>query len=182
MLIQWWASVVDDGPTLNQHWMNVSCFWYLRQRDDLCGSKGYLVFSWQRWQVWWIVSMKCSHSIIPAGVYVYICHIPCLDGGTEYFRGGHFKACNASHQSHYTTPPQSPPTRLFPIPAPLADNVIICILTNLSPLVIFKQQIAVQIDIWTAKPDFWDVFNPLSAEVFMHKPRRPKGFFNLKLS
>ena len=25
MLIQCWASVADDGPTLYQHWMNVSC-------------------------------------------------------------------------------------------------------------------------------------------------------------
>ena len=25
MLVQCWASVVDDGPTLNQHWVNVSC-------------------------------------------------------------------------------------------------------------------------------------------------------------
>ena len=24
MLVQCWASVVDDGPTLNQHWVNVS--------------------------------------------------------------------------------------------------------------------------------------------------------------
>ena len=25
MLVQCWASVVDDGPALNQHWVNVSC-------------------------------------------------------------------------------------------------------------------------------------------------------------
>ena len=25
MLVYCWASVVDDGPTLNQHWLNVSC-------------------------------------------------------------------------------------------------------------------------------------------------------------
>ena len=25
MLVLWWASVEDDGPTLNQHWVNVTC-------------------------------------------------------------------------------------------------------------------------------------------------------------
>ena len=25
MLVQCWASVVDDGPILYQHWVNVSC-------------------------------------------------------------------------------------------------------------------------------------------------------------
>ena len=25
MLVQCWADVVDGGPTLNQHWFNVSC-------------------------------------------------------------------------------------------------------------------------------------------------------------
>ena len=25
MLVQCWASVADDGPTLNQHWVSVSC-------------------------------------------------------------------------------------------------------------------------------------------------------------
>ena len=25
MLFQFWASVEDGGPTLQQHWMNVSC-------------------------------------------------------------------------------------------------------------------------------------------------------------
>ena len=26
MLVRCWASVVDGGPALNQHWVNVSCF------------------------------------------------------------------------------------------------------------------------------------------------------------
>ena len=26
MLVQYWADVVDGGPTSNQHWLNVSCF------------------------------------------------------------------------------------------------------------------------------------------------------------
>ena len=81
--------------------------------------------------------MKCTHSVIPTGLYVYICHIPCLDGGTEYIRGGHFKACTASHQSHYTTPPHSPvppppphSSLTPPNPRPLPDNAIICIPTD----------------------------------------------------
>ena len=34
MLFQCWSSVADGGPTLKQHWVNVSCWW-----DDnaICG-------------------------------------------------------------------------------------------------------------------------------------------------
>ena len=29
ILVQYWADVVDGGPTLNQHWFSVSCVWEL---------------------------------------------------------------------------------------------------------------------------------------------------------
>ena len=44
MLFYCWPRVVDDGPTLNQHWLNASC---------LQGCHGILVVLNVNWSSWW---------------------------------------------------------------------------------------------------------------------------------